>query len=110
MNVMNITDLQNLYRIMLLCSLLRITANPPYQDETVGNQKQFAPPVYDRFLDEAFKIGEKVEMIHPARFLYNAGGTSKAWNEKMLDDEHLKVFFMNKIAVKCFQIQILKVE
>ncbi len=30
MNVMNITDLQNLYRIMLLCSLLRITANPPF--------------------------------------------------------------------------------
>ena len=55
-----------------------VIGNPPYQDETVGNQKQFAPPVYDRFLDEAFKIGEKVEMIHPARFLYNAGGTSKA--------------------------------
>ena len=76
--------------------------NPPYQDETVGNQKQFAPPVYDRFLDEAFKIGEKVEMIHPARFLYNAGGTSKAWNEKMLDDEHLKVLFHEQDSSKVF--------
>ena len=28
MNVMNITDIQNLYGVMLLCSLLRITVNP----------------------------------------------------------------------------------
>ena len=35
MNVMNITDLQNLYRIMLLCSLLRITANPPFNVDKV---------------------------------------------------------------------------
>lgn len=30
-------------------------------------------------------------MIHPARFLYNAGGTPKLWNEKMLNDPHFKV-------------------
>lgn len=79
-----------------------VIGNPPYQDETVGNQKQFAPPVYDRFLDEAYKIGNKVEMIHPARFLYNAGGTSKAWNEKMLGDDHLKVIFHEQDSSKVF--------
>ena len=32
-----------------------------------------------------------MELIHPARFLFNAGSTPKAWNEKMLADPHLKV-------------------
>ena len=68
-----------------------VIGNPPYQDDTVGDQKAFAPPVYNLFLDEAYKISDKVEMIHPARFLYNAGGTPKSWNEKMLADPHLKI-------------------
>ncbi len=40
MNVMNITDLQNLYRIMLLCSLLRITANPPFVGHNLRSNEQ----------------------------------------------------------------------
>lgn len=32
-----------------------------------------------------------MELIHPARFLFNAGATPKEWNRKMLDDPHLKV-------------------
>ena len=43
------------------------------------------------FLDNAYEVADKVEMIHPARFLFNAGSTPKAWNKKMLNDEHLKV-------------------
>ena len=65
--------------------------NPPYQDESVGEQKQFAPPVYDKFMDAAYTIAHKVELIHPARFLFNAGGTPKEWNRKMLEDEHFKI-------------------
>jgi hypothetical protein len=65
--------------------------NPPYQDETLGDNKGFAPPVYNKFLDAACEIADKVEMIHPARFLFNAGSTPKAWNEKMLNDEHFKI-------------------
>ena len=34
------------------------------------------------------RFADKVEMIHPARFLFNAGSTPKAWNEKMLNDSH----------------------
>ena len=30
-------------------------------------------------------------MISPARFLFDAGQTPKAWNEKMLNDKHFKV-------------------
>lgn len=68
-----------------------IIGNPPYQDETLGDNKGYAPPIYHLFLDESYRIGEKVELIHPARFLFNAGSTPKAWNEKMLNDPHLKV-------------------
>ncbi len=70
-----------------------IIGNPPYQEETVGNQKTFAPPIYDKFIDETYKVARRVELIHPARFLFNAGGTSKVWNEKMLADPHLKVLY-----------------
>lgn len=65
--------------------------NPPYQEETIGDNKGFAPPVYNKFLDAAYEVAEKVEMIHPARFLFNAGSTPKAWNKKMLEDEHFKI-------------------
>ena len=65
--------------------------NPPYQDNITGENETFAPPVYDRFMDAAFEIADKVELIHPARFLSNAGSTPKDWNRKMLGDEHFKV-------------------
>ncbi|MEH6939713.1 Eco57I restriction-modification methylase domain-containing protein [Bacillus sp. JJ664] len=68
-----------------------IIGNPPYQDETIGDNKTYAPPIYHKFLEESYEIADKVEMIHPARFLFNAGSTPKAWNKKMLSDEHLKV-------------------
>ena len=42
-------------------------------------------------MDGAFRVAAKVELVHPARFLFNAGSTPKAWNEKMLKDEHFKV-------------------
>ena len=44
------------------------------------------PPVYDRFMDEAYKVADVVVLITPARFLFNAGQTPKAWNQKMLED------------------------
>lgn len=53
--------------------------NPPYQEELAGNNN-FAPPVYNKFMDAAYEIASKVEMIHPARFLFNAGSTPKSWN------------------------------
>ena len=67
--------------------------NPPYQEESNlteelsdDNKRNYQPPVYNLFLDEAYKVADVVEMIHPARFLFNAGSTPKAWNEKMLND------------------------
>ncbi len=66
--------------------------NPPYNDEQgIGDQKNFAKPVYHTFIESAYRISDKVELIHPARFLYNAGATPKEWNEKMLKDPHFKI-------------------
>lgn len=79
-----------------------IIGNPPYQDETVGDQKTYAPPIYHLFLDAVYKVCDRVEMVHPARFLYNAGGTPKSWNEKMLSDPHFKVLYHEQDSSNIF--------
>lgn len=79
--------------------------NPPYQGikepDAAGN-KEYAPPVYNFFLDAAYEIADKVEMIHPARFLFQAGSTPKAWNDKMLSDPHIKVLHYEEDATRVF--------
>lgn len=77
--------------------------NPPYNSEfTNDGNKTYAQPVYNEFIDAAAGIAEKVELIHPARFLFNAGSTPKAWNEKMLNDEHFKVLHYEEDATNVF--------
>ena len=76
--------------------------NPPYQEDTNNENETYSPPVYDKFMEAAYGIAEKVEMIHPARFLFNAGRTPKAWNEKMLSDPHFKVNMYEPDAAKVF--------
>ncbi len=67
-----------------------VIGNPPYQEESVG-ESTHNMPIYDKFMDAAFGIGVKAVLITPARFLFNAGYTPKAWNAKMLADPHLSV-------------------
>ena len=80
-----------------------VIGNPPYQEQAIGDNKGFAPPVYDRFIESAQTISDCVEMIHPARFLFNAGGTPKVWNEKMLNDPHFKILEYYSDASKIFK-------
>ena len=78
--------------------------NPPYNqefDSQEGN-KTYAAPVYNDFIDAAIEVADKVELIHPARFLFNAGSTPKAWNEKMLADPHFKVLHYEEDAASVF--------
>lgn len=65
-----------------------VIGNPPYQEATEGTSDK---PIYNHFIDEAYKVSTRAELITPARFLFNAGKTPKEWNRKMLDDSHLKV-------------------
>ena len=74
--------------------------NPPYQEETKDTSDI---PIYNKFMDAAYDIAEKAELITPARFLFDAGKTPKDWNEKMLADPHLKVLYYEQDSSKVFQ-------
>ena len=67
-----------------------IIGNPPYHIMATGDANG-SDPIYHQFIDFACSLCEKVSLIHPARFLFNAGKTPKEWNEKMLNDRHFKV-------------------
>lgn len=67
-----------------------VIGNPPYQEEARGKGTRDTP-VYHLFMDAAYEVGRKAVLITPARFLFNAGLTPRAWNEQMLADEHLSV-------------------
>ena len=68
-----------------------IIGNPPYQVEGEGKGRNFAAPMYHYFMDAAYALSDKVLLIHPARFLFEAGGTPSAWDKKMLADPHFRV-------------------
>ena len=78
-----------------------IIGNPPYQQEAKGANESDTP-LYHLFYSESFKVGNKVELISPARFLFNAGGTPQSWNDKMLNDDHLKVLYYEQDSSKVF--------
>src|SRR5699024_7712221 len=49
------------------------------------------------------RSGRKIlHLISPARFLFNAGSTSKKWNKKMLNDKHLKVVLYEQNSSRVF--------
>lgn len=76
-----------------------VIGNPPYQETLKGTSDK---PIYNQFMDEAFKVSDKVELITPARFLFNAGKTPKDWMKKMLNDEHFKVMYYEQDSSKVF--------
>ena len=75
--------------------------NPPYQQQ-IEKQGDRAQPVYHEFMEAAFQVADTVELITPARFLFNAGQTPKTWNNKMLSDPHFKVLDYESDASKVF--------
>ncbi|MEZ4983623.1 MAG: Eco57I restriction-modification methylase domain-containing protein [Saprospiraceae bacterium] len=76
-----------------------IVGNPPYQQSGVARDE----PIYQYFYDLAENLSEQYILISPARFLFNAGQTSKIWNEKMLSDKHLKVVLYEQDSSKLFE-------
>lgn len=78
-----------------------VIGNPPYQEERQGKSNT-ATPVYNWFMDSAYKMSERTILITPARFLFNAGYTPKAWNKKMLNDKHFKVLDYIQDSSKAF--------
>ena len=79
-----------------------VVGNPPYQGEASDGNKNYSAPIYPDFMDSAYSVADKAMLITPARFLFNAGGTKKAWNRKMLDDPHFKVVHFEMDSSKVF--------
>lgn len=78
-----------------------VIGNPPYQDQSKGDKKADAS-VYNFFMDAAFQISDKVELVTPARFLFNNGNTPVQWNKAMLSDKHFKVLTYERDGSKFF--------
>lgn len=77
------------------------TGNPPYQVESTGNNESDTP-IYHYFIDAAGGVSSRAGLVHPARFLFNAGATPKGWNEKMLNSPHVKVVLYEGDSTKTF--------
>lgn len=82
-----------------------VIGNPPYQENKENTSDK---PIYDKFMDASYAVGDKVLLITPARFLFNAGKTPKEWNKKMLEDEHLRVTYYNPDSSKVFPTTEIK--
>lgn len=78
-----------------------VIGNPPYQEEATGDSNT-ATPVYNFFMNISYEVSNKVLLITPARFLFNAGYTPKEWNRKMLSDPHFKVVYYNPNSREVF--------
>ncbi len=76
-----------------------VIGNPPYQEDLKNTSDR---PIYNNFMDAAYQLADRVELITPARFLFNAGKTQKKWNKKMLTDENLKVIRYEKESKNIF--------
>ncbi|RTK94781.1 restriction endonuclease [Candidatus Saccharibacteria bacterium] len=76
-----------------------VVGNPPYQEDTANSRTN---PIYPQFMDNSYLLSDKVCLITPGRFLFNAGQSSKQWNEKMLNDKHLKVVYFKQKSADIF--------
>lgn len=73
--------------------MIRFTAvvgNPPYQIVNKGDGNG-ADPIYHKFMELGFELADIVTLIHPARFLSDAGKTPKDFNKRIRNMEDFKV-------------------
>lgn len=77
-----------------------IVGNPPYQVVSDVNNRQ--TPIYHLFYQIAEKLSSIYSLISPARFLFNAGLTPPEWNQKMLNNEHIKVAYYTEDSSQLF--------
>ncbi|PEH05359.1 restriction endonuclease [Lactobacillus sp. UMNPBX5] len=79
-----------------------VIGNPPYQDESHGDQANYSAPIYNEFMDLSYKLSSLVTLITPGRFLFSAGSTPKDWTNKILNDKHFKVISYEQVSSKVF--------
>lgn len=76
-----------------------VIGNPPYQENSKDTSDK---PIYNYFMDISYNLSDFTCLITPARFLFNAGKTSKEWNSKMLKDKHFRVELYEQNSSKVF--------
>lgn len=76
-----------------------IVGNPPYQENSKDTSDK---PIYNYFMDIAHFLSDFSCLITPARFLFNAGKTSKEWNFKILNSPYFKVEHYEQSSGKIF--------
>lgn len=86
-----------------------VVGNPPYQVVTESDSTRMLP-IYHEFIKIAYndKLTKRASLIHPARFLFNAGYTPKDFNEKFLHDEHVKIVKYFSKSQDVFQTSDIK--
>lgn len=77
-----------------------VIGNPPYHEQAEDTSDK---PVYHIFWDATLNVADKVELITPARFIFNAGKTPKAWNQKMLESQNFKVLWYQQSSANVFR-------
>lgn len=77
-----------------------VVGNPPYQISSDANNRN--TPIYHYFYEAAESVSKLYSLISPARFLFNAGLTPPDWNEKMLNDKHVRVAKYMQDSSVCF--------
>ena len=70
-----------------------VVGNPPYQIVGSGDNQNFAAPVYHEFIKISYNrnLTKHASLIHPARFLFNAGATPGDFAENFLKDKHVRI-------------------
>lgn len=76
-----------------------IIGNPPYQETAEGTSDK---PIYNLFMDAVYRVSDRVELITPARFLFDAGKTPTDWNKKMLNDENFTILYYEQNSTAIF--------
>ena len=79
-----------------------VIGNPPYQSAEKESGASFHASIYPQFMEQAYQIANKVELITPARFLSGAGRVNRKWSEKILNDPHFSVLYREQDSKKVF--------
>ena len=81
-------------------NIASIVGNPPYMEVNKGNGNG-ADPIFHLFIDLSMNVSPNGTLIHPARFLFNAGKTPKSWNHSIINNRNFKVskFWLDSSSV-----------
>ena len=87
-----------------------VVGNPPYQSTGSGDNKTFAAPIYHEFIKAAYdeNLTKHASLIHPARFLFNAGATPGNFAGNFLQNKHVRVVRYEPDAKEFFPTSEIK--